>query len=381
MAVPGEATPGVHTVDRFCYGYMAPGAAQVEGAAMTSDLGLNGWEISFGIIPWLQMCRQHGLIDAIDGVEIPVPDQEIAYRRDAAPVSGQFLATLLRKIAFRKGELGDALADGACYAAYRLFGGQGIPLLDRIYPRHAGQTSHWTAHWGTGGNIYFPFWLVPVLQWCVDTRDPASDCTHSYAAHMLSHLPEHGPNRGPLSIDAARAVCARVYGDPGVCDPAYTYDQPETKAIPAIYHHDRGMLVESLVLCDREHARVFSMRSEDHMADTALMSRLFSACTGCETSEGELDRGGERIFNLLRVIDIRNHGRSRRVDEATARSMAHPAFTDGVMLDLERFGDVLDAYYALRGWNPANGWPTRARLEALDLADVAQGLAAAGRLG
>jgi aldehyde:ferredoxin oxidoreductase len=41
----------------------------------------------------------------------------------------------------------------------------------------------------------------------------------------------------------------------------------------------------------------------------------------------------------------------------------------------------LDCYYELRGWNPENGWPTRARLEALGLGDVADGLAEVGRLG
>ena len=85
--------------------------------AITSDYGLNGWEVTYGIIPWLQMCKQHGLIDKIDGVDIPVPDKPIEYLRDTAPYSSEFIHTLLQKIAFREDELGDALAEGACYAA------------------------------------------------------------------------------------------------------------------------------------------------------------------------------------------------------------------------------------------------------------------------
>jgi aldehyde:ferredoxin oxidoreductase len=342
---------------------------------------LNGWEISFGIIPWLQLCKQHGLIEEIDGVEIPVPDEPIEYLRDAAPVSGEFATMLLHKIAFREGEIGDALAEGACYAADRLFDGAGKPLLDHIYPRHMGQTNHWNAHWGTGGNIYFPFWLVPILQWCVDTRDPASDSTHQYSTHMLSYLPVHGPNEGPLSMETARAVCERVYGEAGVADAELGYERPKTKAIPAIFHHDRGMILESLVLCDKENQRVFSMETEDHAADTELMAKLFSACTGYETSEEDLDRAGERIFGLLRAIDVRNYGRDRTVDEQTARDLQHPAFTDGVELDLDRFLEMLDVYYELRGWNPANGYPTRDKLEELGLDDVAEELEAVGRLG
>ncbi len=381
MDVPSEFGQGSKTVAWQCWGYSTSMRAHAEARAMTSDFGLNGWEISYGIIPWLQMCRQHGLIDRIDGIEIPIPQKLIENLEDAAPVTGEFLNMLIHKIAFREGEIGDALADGACYAGERLFGGKGAPLLDRIYPRRFGQTNHWNGHWGTGGSPYFPFWLVPVLQWCVDSRDPASDSTHQFTEHVLRYLPEHGPNRGPLTFEEARAVCEKVYGTPDVCDPTPTYDKPEARALPAIFHHNRGMLVESLVLCDREHTRVFSMQTEDRKADTALMAKLYSACTGYETSEQELDRGGERVFNLLRAIDIRNHGRSRETDEAVAKSLTFPAFTDQVVLDLEKFRPMLDKYYELRGWNPANGWPTRAKLEDLDLGDIADGLQAVGKLG
>ena len=348
---------------------------------MTADMGFNGWEISYGIIPWLQMCAQHGLIKRVGGVLIPVPEKEINYLGDAGPVTGEFLVALLTLMAHREGELGDALADGACYAADRLFGGRGKPLLNHIYPRHFGQTSHWNGHWGTGGNVYFPFWLMPVLQWCVDTRDPASDSTHQYTEHVLEHFPVHGPKRGPLTFEQARHVCAKVYGNEECCNPELAYEQPETKALPAIFHHNRAMLVESLVLCDREHTRVFSMESEDRAADTALMSKLFSAVTGHETSEVALDAGGERVFNLLRALDIRDYGRGRAEDWKVAQSLTHPAFTDGVELDLDQFAPMLDRYYALRGWNEASGYPTRAKLHELGLEDVADGLERVGKLG
>jgi len=382
MDVPGDATAGTHTVAHQCWGYGATTMrARNEARAITSDYGFNGWEISFGIIPWLQMCKRHGLIDTIGGVDIPVADKEVNYLRDTTRSSGEFLVALLNKMVNRDDELGDALADGACYAADRLFDGKGKPFLDHIYPRHAGQTAHWVGHWGTGGDVYFPFWLTPILQWCVDTRDPASDSTHQYTEHVLHYLPVHGPQRGPLSFETARAVCAKVYGNADVCDPTLAYDAPETKAIPAIFHHDRGMIIESLVLCDYENTRVFSMESEDNAADTALMAKLFSASTGFETSEGELDLAGERIFNVLRAIDVRNYDRSRRIDDYTAETLTHPAFTDAIELDLEKFGLMQDKYYELRGWNPANGWPTRAKLEELGLDDVAEGLATIGKLG
>jgi aldehyde:ferredoxin oxidoreductase len=50
-------------------------------------------------------------------------------------------------------------------------------------------------------------------------------------------------------------------------------------------------------------------------------------------------------------------------------------------IDRARWEDLKDRYYALRGWNVATGRPTRARLERLGMAGVADTLEAAGRLG
>jgi aldehyde:ferredoxin oxidoreductase len=353
MGVPGKVTSGQYTVARHCWAYESIGArGDVEARSITSDYGINGWEISYGMIPWLQMCKQHGLINDIDGVDIPVPDKPIGYLSDCADYTEELVNILVHKIAHREGELGDALAEGTCYAADRLFDGKGKPLLDRIYPRHGGQTQHWLGHWGPGGNVYWPWWLPPVLQWCVDTRDPANDSTHQWTEHAQFYLPQSGPYRGPFSLEKTRAVCAKVYGNADVCDPAFEYDPPEAKAIPALWHSVRGMIIDSLILCDYENTRVFSMLSEDGAADTALMSKLFSASTGFETSEQELDLAGARIWTLLRVTP-----------------------------DRDKLLALLDTYYEISGWNPANGWPTRNKLEALGLQDVADDLESRGKLG
>jgi len=381
MGLPGEVEPQPYTAAHQCWGYMTSPRAHTEARAITADYGINGWEISYGLIPWLQMCRQHGLIDTVNGVEIPVPDKEIFNLQDVVQVPGELIVPLLHSIANRDGEYGDIFAEGTCRAAEVLFGGEGLELVDRIYPRRCGETNHWNSHWGTGGSGYWPFWLVPVLQWCTDTRDPASDSTHQYTEHVLRYIPIHGPNRGPLSFEEARHVCQKVYGNSEVCNPEITYEQPETKAIPAVFHHNRGMLVESLVLCDREHTRVFSMLTDDKVADTALMSKLLSAATGIETCEQEADLAGERVYNLLRAIDIRFFGRDREVDWSVAETLTQPAFTDGVALDLEQFAPMLDTYYRLRGWNRANGYPTRAKMDELGLADIADALQAEGKLG
>ena len=371
QSVQAEDGTGAASVAQQCWAYTGTTKSVDRVArALTSDYGLNGWEISYGIIPWLQLCRQHGLIDKIDGIDIPAPKEPLEYWRDASPCTSEFLHTLIRKIAFRDGEIGEALADGACYAADKLFDGAGITLLDRIYPRHGGQTEHWGGHWGPGGNVYWPWWLPPLLQWCVDTRDPASDSTHQWTEHVQMYMPISGPRRGPFTMEKVRGVCEKVYGNPDICDPAFEYDPPELKAIPAMWHSHRAMIVDSLVLCDREQTRVFSTLSEDGAADTALMSKLFSLVTGHELSESELDLAGERIWNQLRAVDMRNFGRDRAVDESTVDGFMYPGKDDGIMLDRQKFGTLLDTYYELSGWDPATGRPTPAKLKMLGLSDV-----------
>jgi aldehyde:ferredoxin oxidoreductase len=111
------------------------------------------------------------------------------------------------------------------------------------------------------------------------------------------------------------------------------------------------------------------------------MAKLFSASTGVETSEAELNQAGERIWNLLRAIDVRYFARDRAIDESTLDGFMYPGKDDGVMLDRERFGSLLDKYYELSGWNATNGWPTREKLEELALGDIADGLEGAGKLG
>ena len=294
--------------------------------------------------------------------------------RDAAQYDSNFIQMLVHKIAFREDALGDALAEGTCYAAQTLFDGAGISFLDRIYPRHAGQTEHWGGHWGPGGRVYWPWWLPPILQWSVDTRDPANDSTHQWTEHALHYFTEHGPNKGPWSLEKVRNACEKVYGNADVCDPAFTYDPPEAKAIPAMWHSHRAMIVDSLILCDYENTRVFSTLSEDGTADTALMSKLLSTSTGIEVSEVELNRAGERIWNQLRAIDVRNFGRNRAIDESTFDGFMYPGKDDGVTPDRGKLTMLLEKYYELSGWNKQSGAPTRERLVMLKLDDVADQL-------
>ena len=104
---------------------------------------------------------------------------------------------------------------------------------------------------------------------------------------------------------------------------------------------------------------------------------MFRRATGMEISEAEFEGMAERIFNLERAVQVRNWGRSRAVDEqviphfSSIENWVNPVLGEGVGLDLEKFGRLLDEYYTLRGWDVATGRPTAAKLKELGLADVA----------
>jgi len=119
---------------------------------------------------------------------------------------------------------------------------------------------------------------------------------------------------------------------------------------------------DSLVLCRFIAARgIGTPLNED-------MVRLVHAVTGWSLSLEELERIGERIYNLERLINV-HRGVSRKDDILPSRVMNEP-IPDGPVKgrfclpkDLDA---MLDAYYELRGWTP-EGIPTEGKLKELGL--------------
>ena len=73
-------------------------------------------------------------------------------------------------------------------------------------------------------------------------------------------------------------------------------------------------------------------------------------------------------------------GWTRRDDEAVIPYFERPD-VEGIGMDRAKFQKMLDEYYELRGWNKVNGYPTREKLEDLDLKEVADELDRLGLLG
>jgi aldehyde:ferredoxin oxidoreductase len=157
------------------------------------------------------------------------------------------------------------------------------------------------------------------------------------------------------------------------------------------------VIKDCLPVDDQVFPLMFSNRTEDRYCRIGQIegpdveAALLRACTGLDWDTSELERAAERVLNLERAIVVRHWGRTRAMDERVLpyfeyeENWVNPKIGTQMKLDRGRFMPVMDAYYRLRGWDVATGWPTRECLRDLDLADVYEPMvagaeAAKGRL-
>jgi len=98
-----------------------------------------------------------------------------------------------------------------------------------------------------------------------------------------------------------------------------------------------------------------------------------NAATGWELSTDEVERIGERIYNLERLINVERGVARRETDTLSHRVMHEPipdGPAEGMYCPPEELAAMLDEYYEFRGWDD-DGIPTTERLDALDMAELA----------
>lgn len=108
-------------------------------------------------------------------------------------------------------------------------------------------------------------------------------------------------------------------------------------------------------------------------------AKMVNAVTGWNFSAEDLEKTGERIYNLERIFNCRE-GIARWDDSLPARTLNHPipsGPSKGMHTPPEEFSGMLDDYYRLRGWDE-RGIPRKEKLRDLGLAEEAENLPAAG---
>ena len=140
-------------------------------------------------------------------------------------------------------------------------------------------------------------------------------------------------------------------------DAPYDRQDPKFAAKTAVLHQDVSMLHNCMTLCK------FMMGGAG--LTLTEMNTAFKHLTGKDVSVPEFVKYGERAWQLQRLINVRD-GMNRK-DDTLPLKMTVPAMIG------PRAGktptpheEILDDYYALRGWDK-NGVPTKERLEELGL--------------
>jgi aldehyde:ferredoxin oxidoreductase len=142
------------------------------------------------------------------------------------------------------------------------------------------------------------------------------------------------------------------------------FDRRSTEDKPAFAAKSQHFTAvdDSLVMCRFTSERGFGLFLNDAYAG------LLSAVTGWDVDVAELERIGERIVNLERLFNVREG--VRRKDDVLPWRVMHEPIREGPSAGMhcppEELQGMLDAYYALRGWDP-DGVPTRERLTDLGL--------------
>ena len=290
--------------------------------------------------------------------------------------SREFFSSLLDIIVERRG-VGDLLAEGAPRAAEKI--PKAWDAYEKFHPAH-GEFEHDSVR-------EFP---AIALMWALDSRDPLID-HHAY--RHLAVTRQRWPEPHRLPHDRAVEISKEIFGSDLAIDHT-TYDG---KAQAVFYAQNRSAVINLLVLCDWLYPIFQSQVRPDRKGDTSMESKLLSAVTGYQTTEAALNHAGERVWNLMRCIAVRE-GQTRKNDTLHAsyfrpddradpqQQIATEVFVGPAgqkkaesqaalrAVPKAAFEKAKDEYYRIRGWDERTGWPTGEKLKSLGLDDVVQEL-------
>ncbi|MBW2523986.1 MAG: SCP2 sterol-binding domain-containing protein [Deltaproteobacteria bacterium] len=319
--------------------------------------GIDTWEVQ-ALIEWLLLCHGAGTLS----------ERETGL--DLSKVGSlEFIEALVAMISRREG-FGAELAQGAQGAAHSR-GGPSAALFTRTDP--------YDPRYCTVNTLLFPF----------ETREPIQQLHE--AGLVLSQWSSwaKGVPEAHISSDVVRGIAERFWGSASAADMT-TLDG---KAEAARRIQDRQLAKESMGVCDWMFPLIDLPGVDDHVGDPSIESRILAAALGEPWAEADLYRVGERVFNLQRALLLREGHRARQDDrlpeewhdQAIETHVADPDLLApgpagqivsqlGRRAHREDFLRIRDDYYERRGWDVPTGLPSRDRLDALELSDVAEDL-------
>ncbi len=275
-----------------------------------------------------------------------------------------FLFELLPKIAYKRGELGEALGLGTGY------------LLERWGIEEA----EWSKDPDTR------YWKMGHARHHSSEDDGQCGVLINMQYNRDSQCHSHSNfSRNGLPIAVQKRIAAEVWGSPDAQDAVADYTPMNVyKARKAKWAILRKELHDSLSLCNWMGPWIASPLKElGYRGDDSIESKLYSLSTGDQKDRKDLDRVAEKIFTIHRALTIRDMGTTdMRTQHDKAPGWAfddpedHPPFTKGtIRMDRADIEEAKDMFYAEMGWDRTTGAPTAETFSRLGLKDVGDTLA------
>jgi aldehyde:ferredoxin oxidoreductase len=332
----------------------------VDATGICNDLSLCTMEM-YNVVQWVDTCYKSGyLTDKQTGLEI------------SKLGSREFFENLATMIARREG-FGDILAEGLLRAG------------EKLGEKARAHFSNEVSGVGDGASYSAREYLMNGLLYALEPRQPIAMLHEISWLTGLWVMNQADPKSSPVTSEVFRAAATKFWGS----EKAWDLNTHEGKAMAAARIIDRTYVKDSLLLCDSAWPLMVSWNTPDHVGDSSLESRTFTAVTGIETDEAGLHQYGERIFNLQRSILLRE-GRRPKVDDVPEKfNFVDPVETvfmnpdvivpgpgkevisrKGQTLDRDVFEEMRKEFYELRGWDSESGLQKPETLERLGLSDL-----------
>ncbi len=331
-----------------------------DAPTLANDYSICTWELE-SMVDWLYACYQSG---DLTEKETGLPLSRIGTR--------EFLERLLHSIAYHEG-FGDVLAEGLVRAGEMVSAKARAKLPYNISP--------------IGRYDLFPprAFVVHALLYPMEPRVHHNFLHETAWVNIAWDSNQTQTDISPVTAEVVRDIARAFWGSEEAAD----FTSYKGKALAAKKIQNRTCNRDSLGLCDFTYPITYSFNTPDHVGDPDIEAKFFTAVTGIAGEE--LDRYGERIFNLQRAIMLREGRKVPEADFPPEYNFTEPlpaiehfkemailgpggksVSAAGRVLDRNRFTSMLKEYYCLRGWDEGTGLPRAETLAALGLGDLAK---------
>lgn len=295
-----------------------------EATMLTNKLGIDCTETSASIGLLMELYHE-GIITSKDTDGIPMERG-----------NKEAILTTIRKIGAREG-YGDLLAEGQKVAASK-FGSNALEKVDQVKGL-APHAYEFRAYKGSG------------LGQAVGHRGDPLPLRGSLLEVDWHHAPEWFQKVAKEQFGSEEAAIPTSY---------------KGKPLATIISEHMERVPDNLGICKWLYGLFI-------FQDVEMAGRFFNLVTGKDWEVDQLLKVSERVRNLERMFDVRQ-GLTRADDSLPKKFFEQPLSKGrykGEVIDKEKFEQMKDEYYELRGWDKKTGIPTREKLEELDLKDVA----------